>query len=137
MKIGNVSFGARIDRNTMNFLIKAREKGLKTKKMETLMKQVYPDEVIYSVNDDLGESIAYMKVLNKIILPPSYKYISNANFLKTLPYEVNQKTVNIITKNLEEIKKNDTSAENAKILFQKIYKRDYEGELTKIFGKPQ
>ena len=139
MKIGNVSFGARIDRNTMDFLIKARQKGLKTEKMETLMKQVYPDEVIYTEYDDLGENISYMKFFNIIFLPPKYipgtkRYIQSGSQLN--PYKINQNTVNTITKCLEEIKKNDTTTENTKVLFPKIFKRDHEEELTKIFGKP-
>ena len=95
MNIGKVSFGAQIDKNTFNFLLKAREKGLYTKEMETLLKQVYPEDgYVYSANDDLGKGIAYMKVSGKTILPSRFKYIQHANFIQTIPYDIIQDTIN-------------------------------------------
>ena len=55
MKIANVSFGAKIDKNTMNFLIRLREKGLKTKELEKAMKQVAPDGKIITKTDEKGD----------------------------------------------------------------------------------
>ena len=125
MNVGNISFGARIDRNTLDFLVNAREKNLNTQKMETLMKQISPEgDIISSV--DFNGNILFM-------------YNSGEKFNQILPYKINterpyattQATVDLITSKCEKMSNNE------KIKFQKIYKRDHRAELIKIFGEPK
>ena len=131
MKIGNVSFGARIDNNTMNFLIKAREKGLNTEKLETLMKQI-DGEIFSSVDYDNNLDFMYrggnnIDVKFKKVLPGQKESAS---------YITNQKTINLITKELSKIKKSDGNKNNEKLNFPPLYKRDHKAELLEIFGIP-
>ena len=128
------NFGAKIDECGIRFLVSAREKGLKTQELETLLKQVLPKEEIQTgVDNVLGEP-AFMKVGNKDILPAKFEYYGNFSQMK--PCKINQDTIDSMTKKLREIKKEDKTADNTKIKFQKIYKRDHRAELIKIFGQP-
>ena len=134
MNIRNISFGARIDRNTLDFLVKARENNLNTQKMETLMKQVSPEGDIISSVDFSGNLLFMYNSGEKFnqILP------NKANKRNTeRPYATTQATVDLITSKLEKIKKSEKITNNEKIKFQKIYKRDHRAELIKIFGEPE
>ena len=127
MKIGNVSFGAKIDRNTMDFVVKAREKGLETEKMEKLMKEVLPDETVrttFRFNDEIMQ----MTIGGKTILNPKWALCLGSMSTVSVPqYRINQKAVDKITTKLEEIKWNE--CRNAS-------KKDYENRLIDKFGEP-
>ena len=138
MKVGNINFGARLTQSTFDFLVEARKKGLNTKKMENLMKETHPDEFVktYTYKDKLlgMEIVENPKMINmqggKTILKNNdfeYYYdayfgadpandltseIENGNFQS---YDINQKLVDDITKNLKELSKKENSSEENKI----------------------
>lgn len=136
MKIGNVSFGAKIDGNTLTFLVKARENGLQTKEMETLLKQVSPNGEIVSAIDINGDLLFMYNSNKKHIDILTGKYKRYNNFTQEVPYETNQETVDLITNKLKEIKKAEGNTDNKRIKNHKIYKRDHLAELKEIFGEP-
>ena len=133
MKINTISFGARIDRNTMDFLVKAREQNLDTKKMETLLKQVSPEGEINSATDMEGNLLFMYDNANRYycILPNK-----STGIRQNKTYKTNQTTVDLITSKLENIKKREKNTNNEKVKFHKIYKRDHRAELIEIFGEP-
>lgn len=129
MKVGNVSFGAKLTQSTFDFLVRARVKGLNTENMENLMQELRPDEFIYT--DKRGDNILSMGFVNKPgqvslnrkndIILGSKNYIDIlkladnrreviSDFLasgKIKSYEINQKTIDTITSKLKEIKKSE------------------------------
>ena len=138
MHVRNIGFGARIDRGTYAMLIWARKKGLKTGEMETLMKEVYPDRTIHtkSVNNYIdvvkNHGIKEMGIYSR----RSYIPILSINVLDKgsvsylgLAYKINQKTVDLITDNLKNIKAHE------QIKYSK-YASKAERELLEKFGEP-
>ena len=131
MKIGNVNFGARLDKNTSDFIQTAREKGLNTSEMELLMKTVVPQEKIEtSKNKDGFLAMGMGKYPGgyslQTLLEPRLLYSLSKDGVKFLPYEINQETVDTITQNLKELQKNES---------MHIYPKIYVEELRRRYGK--
>ena len=55
MKVSNVSFGAKVTEDTMNFLVRAKMKGLNTEPIENLVKNSYYDEFVITNINNKGE----------------------------------------------------------------------------------
>ncbi len=133
MKIGNVSFGARITEDTMNFLIKAKMKGLNTEPMENLMKNSYHDEFIVTNMSCKGEldsiAISPNPRMNPAFLNPNNYNGTNKILLphnSSKNYKINEETLALIMSRLVKY------ANAEKILPEKVYKR----ELIEKFGEP-
>lgn len=126
-----ISFGATLDKNTIDFIAQARKKGLKIDEMELLMKKVVPTEIIETAkNKDGFISMGIGKYSGgyslKTLLKPNFVYYRKRDKLKIYPQYMNQKTIDKITKKLKELQKNESMG---------IYPKAYITELHRRYGK--
>ena len=126
-----ISFGAILDRNTIDFIAQARKRKLNTDEMELLMKKIVPDEKIETSRNQNGFlSMGMGKFCGgyslQTLLEPKFVYSPSKNECKFFPYEVNQETVDEIVKNLKILQKNESLH---------IYPEVYIAELHRRYGK--
>ena len=147
MKTGNVSFGARLGAGTLDFLVEARKLGLKTEKMETLMKSVYPRKGIFTFvkKNPAGEveGITSMQIANNknVNYPDFWIKGYNRNFIpgitgiKKVIYPINQSLINELTESLKKIQDEENLRKAAKA-YAKKEERAIKAQLIRKFGEP-
>ena len=138
MTIGKINFGARISETTFSVLKESRKKGLDTSRMEDLMKEVYPQRVIYTtlvdneIDSNPNKGIKTMEISSPYgsvpILDMKIKDMGYAAYYGAA-YKINQKTVDLITRNLEMIK--STVSED-----KPRYNSEIEEALVEKLGEP-
>ncbi len=120
MITNNVSFSARVDRNTLKFLLNARENGLDTDRMENFLSEIYPTRVVRLKN----VMDYYGNIVNRTLTVDSFekksKPIPIFDFGKTIQFT--QETIDKITDSVIKLKYNQ--------------KKSNLEELVEKFGKP-
>ena len=110
------NFGAKLSKYTKKWINEAKENGLDTSKMEKLMKEVYPNETIYTniydnngkpgyISVGIGRSFFGMHQKETLFANYNYDPYLGAEFGPT--QKVDKKFIDGITKRLEEIKRNN------------------------------
>lgn len=138
MKVGNINFGARIDKGTFDMLVKARTMGLKTKKMERAMKNLFPHKTIFTVpvnNQIEGKPNKGIKLMgintdNGYVPILDYKVYEGENSVTHIgkAYKLTQETINKITERLNALRGDKR--------LTALPKNPIEADLTRKFGEP-